>query len=99
MVEITKKLDSESILKIEDQSVWRLIDNKVILFVPETGESHSFDEVATFIWTQLEQSIKMSDLIERICREYEADVKIITADTYGFIEKLASIGVITVDAS
>jgi hypothetical protein len=67
---------------------WRLVQEDALLVDPRTGRIFPLNPVAARIWTLLEGSRRMSDIVEILINEFDASPDTVGNDAYEFIEKL-----------
>jgi len=70
------------------------IQGQAIVVVPARRELHEFDEVGTFLWTQLARERSVADLAGSLCEEYEVESAAATADVREFLAGLEEKGLV-----
>jgi hypothetical protein len=63
--------------------------DSVVLLSLGNGEYYSLNEVGGRVWELCDGSHQVSDVISRICQEYEAPAELITADVVDLLADLA----------
>jgi hypothetical protein len=79
---ITKKVAGDVIVIPAEQA---LVDFKAVITLNETG---------AYLWKLLEEEQTKESLVENMCREYEADKELISADVDGFLKVLEDKGLL-----
>lgn len=76
-----------AIIKRNPKIISRAIENQTFILDAENGEIRSLNEVASFIWKLAEKKVTVSQIIERICSEYEVKPTTAKKDTMELVEK------------
>jgi len=76
------------------QTIFRVIDDKVIALNLGTGQYYTMNEVGTRVWVLLEQEASNANIIEAIESDFEGPVEQITEDLAAFLEDLQDCGLI-----
>lgn len=79
---ITKKVAGDVIVIPAEQA---LVDFKAVITLNETG---------AYLWKLLEEEQTKESLVENMCREYEADKELISADVDEFLKVLEDKGLL-----
>lgn len=77
----------------------RVLDGSAIVIVIDRQALHTLDEVGTFVWTQAERPIRVSELAERLAREYEVSEAQAVVDVCAFAEALVHLGALDVEGA
>jgi hypothetical protein len=80
--------DESSIIKRNDNIVWRMIDGEIVLLRPDSDTLHALGGCGGRIWELLESEISVSEIVDVICEEYEVEPDIAKKDIIGFVEEL-----------
>lgn len=64
------------------------VSDSGFLFLPNTGETFSLNEMGRTIFKMLQQRKSEEDIVSYICSEYETDKKAVTRDIEDFITQL-----------
>ena len=73
----------------------RIIDNEVIILT-EDGHLHVLNEIASLIWQNADGKTKVSEITEKIRKEYEVDLETAKQDAIGFIKELKMKNLVTI---
>ncbi|GAB5528384.1 MAG: hypothetical protein Roseis3KO_01610 [Roseivirga sp.] len=72
------------------------IDGKIVMMNIETGTYHGLDEVATTIWTFLEDSADIKSICSHLQNKYDVDQKTCEEETVTFLQQMADKNMITI---
>ena len=75
-------------LRRNDDVPWRIIEEQAIIVNVPAGKVEQANEVAAFIWGQLDGKKKVSEIIESICDNFEVDKERAKKDTLEFLAEL-----------
>lgn len=67
--------------------------------VNEGDDMLTLSEVGAFIYDHIEEANSLSDIVDMIMEEYDADRETVTANTHSFIEQLLRLGIISKDSA
>jgi len=67
---------------------WRLVQEDALLVDPHSGKIFPLNPVAARVWTLLEESRRVSEIVEILINEFDAPPETVRNDAYEFIEKL-----------
>jgi Coenzyme PQQ synthesis protein D (PqqD) len=73
------------------------LDNEVVLISIERGSYYGLEATAKRIWQLLEQPQSRDQLVEALCREYDAQPEVIAKDLDVFLHKMLENGVVTAE--
>ncbi|OGO23193.1 MAG: hypothetical protein A2144_11215 [Chloroflexi bacterium RBG_16_50_9] len=84
-------MDSNNDMKIKrsDLAVWRVVDGEVVILLPEEAALHALTGCGTRVWELIEKETAISEIVERICAEYEVEPQQANEDITEFVHKLA----------
>lgn len=85
----------EGYQKAEGLSWTKMNDCIVILDTREGRQFHEFDEIATFLWEQMDEVNGVSDLVSKLTDQYDVDQDTASSDVEEFFETLKSKNLIT----
>jgi hypothetical protein len=80
--------NESSIIKRNDNIVWRMIDGEIVLLRPDADELHALGGCGGRIWELLENEISVSEIVDVICEEYEVEPETAKKDVIDFVEEL-----------
>lgn len=72
------------------------VSDSGFLFLPNTGETFSLNEMGRFIFRMLQQKKSEEEIITQICQEFEMDRSIISRDIDDFVSQLKNYSLIKV---
>lgn len=78
----------EMYLKQHEDTASRVIEGEAIVLTPDNGMLHTLNFVGTHIWELANGKRKVSDIIEKLTEEFDAEEKKIKKDAIDFIEDL-----------
>lgn len=55
-------------------------DNELVIFNPESGDTHFLNEMATVVFNLFDRHHDVEDLVEALSKEYDAEPAVIEAD-------------------
>lgn len=70
------------------------VSDSGFLFLPNTGETFSLNDMGRTIFKMLQQRKSEEDIVNFICAEYEADKKSVSRDIDDFITQLKQFSLI-----
>ena len=82
-------IDLHTVLRKDDSFCERELGQETIFLSPEGNRIHALDEVGTFIWKQFDGATALSDVIERLCDEYDVGRDQAEKDLLEFVGELA----------
>lgn len=71
-----------------DHVVWKIVDGKGIVLDLESGAYFEFSPIAMEIWKRCDGHSAMTQIVEDVAREFEADVRRVREDFSDFIGEL-----------
>lgn len=81
-------LSMEDRVQREEKIPWRLIEGEAVLVNIEDGEVIHLNEVAAEIWSVIDGTKSIQEIIEHVNHEFEAERATIEKDVFDFIGKL-----------
>ncbi|HXX33855.1 MAG TPA: PqqD family protein [Thermodesulfobacteriota bacterium] len=82
----------EYVNKNNEEIAHRTIDGEAVIVNLKDSTFHTLNAVATFIWEQADGQIKIKQMIEKICQEFEVDRDTAEKDCLEFLGQLMSKG-------
>ena len=77
-------------VKRNESAVWRVIDDEIVVLVPEGAMVHALTGCGSRVWELIEGEMAISEIIQKICAEYEVEPqraeKEITQFVYGLLD-------------
>lgn len=74
------------------------VGEEIIILNMETGDYLGLNAVGASIWQQLQESRTVQQLINTLMTEYEIDPKTCSDETFSYLDKLAQLGLLNIDA-
>jgi hypothetical protein len=68
--------------------VWRIIDDEVVVLVPENNTLHALGGCGDRVWELIEKETTISEIVNVICDEYEVEPERARKDITQFVHKL-----------
>ncbi|GMU87185.1 MAG: hypothetical protein AMXMBFR48_24260 [Ignavibacteriales bacterium] len=72
------------------------VSDSGFLFLPNTGETFSLNEMGRVIFRMLQQKRSEEEIITEICSEYQVDRSIVSRDVDDFVSQLKNYSLIKV---
>ena len=82
------------VVKNDEKTAYRIIDGEAVVVNLKDSTFHTLNPVATFIWGQIDGQIKVEQIIEKICQEFEVDWDTAERDSQEFLGELISKGLV-----
>ena len=83
-------------IKRSDNAVWRVIDDDIVVLLPEEAGLHALTGCGSRIWELIEGEISISEIIQGICNEYEVEPQKAKEEITEFVHKLESVKLIEI---
>jgi hypothetical protein len=83
-------------IKRNEQAVWRVIDGEAVLLIPEEAELYALKGCGSRVWEILEEESSISEIVQRICDEYEVAPQRAREDITGFVHRLAAVKLVEI---
>ena len=71
-----------------DKAVCRVIDGDIVLLIPEEAMLHALTGCGSRVWELTEGETAVSEIIQRICEEYEVELTRASEEITEFVHKL-----------
>ena len=84
----------EYVVKNNEKTAYRIINGEVVAVNLKDSTFHTLNPVATFIWEQADGQIKVEQIIEKICQEFEVNWDTAERDCLEFLGELISKGLV-----
>lgn len=91
------KLTELSKVKRNPALVTSNIDGEAVMMSVENGEYYGLDEIGTRIWDLLENSLSVSELVDKLTEEFEVEKDDCTRDTLEFLNDLLARNLLVVE--
>lgn len=88
-----KSIDLNLCPKIAN-GMWKEISNEVLIFSPSSRKLFKTNSIGKFIWKLCNGTFTVNDIIDRVAKEYDAEIKKIKEDVIDFIVELNALGFI-----
>lgn len=90
------KLGPDSVVHQASRIASRVIEGQAVVIVMDEQKLHTLNDVGTFVWSQAEERVPVSELAERVCSEYEVTSERALADVLAFTDELVRLGALEV---
>ena len=90
------KLGPTSVVHQASRIASRVIEGQAVVIVMDEQKLHTLNDVGTFVWTQAEERLQVSDLAERVASEYEVTSEQALTDVLAFADELVRLGALEV---
>jgi hypothetical protein len=74
----------------------RVIEGQAVVIVIDAQRLHTLNSVGTFVWSQAEHRIRVSELVERVAHEYDKPAEEVSGDVIEFARELVRLGALEV---
>lgn len=81
-------------MKISEQIIARIVENKAVVINLNNGEATALDEIGTIFWKSIIDN-DYTGAIKLILDEYDVDEEKVKTDYNNFVEKMKTLGIIT----
>ena len=75
-------------IKRNESAVWRVIDDEIVVLVPEAAMVHALTGCGSRVWELIEGETAVSGIIQRICDEYDVERQRAEGEINQFIHSL-----------
>lgn len=83
-------------VKRSDEAVWRVIDDEVVVLFPREPELHALTGCGSRVWELLEVETAISEIVQKICDEYDVEPQRASEEINEFINKLAALKLVDI---
>ena len=81
-------------VKRSDAAIWRVIDGDAVLLIPEEAALHALTGCGSRVWELIEGETTVSNIVDRICAEYEVEPETARYEVTDFIHKLIAMNLV-----
>lgn len=71
-----------------ENAAWQDVDGKAVVVTSHTRKIHILSGVGGHIWQLLAESMSFDDIVDSLCREYEAARDVVQEDVLRFLDEL-----------
>ena len=79
-----------------DDAVWRVIDGEVVVLIPEEAALHALTGCGSRVWELIEEETAISEIIQRICAEYEVEPQRAREEVTEYVHKLEAMKLVEI---
>jgi hypothetical protein len=83
-------------VKRNDYSISRVVDGEVVVLLPEGAMIHALMGCGSRIWELIDGGITVSEIVQRICDEYEVEPQRAREEITEFIHELVTIKLVEI---
>lgn len=83
-------------VKRNEDAIWRVIDDEIVVLLPEGAQLHALKGCGSRIWEFIEDEISIAQVVQKICDEYEVEPQRAREEITGFIHKLEALKLIEI---
>ena len=76
--------------------VWRIIDDEVVILIPEEATLHALKGCGNRVWQLIETETDVSEITKVICNEFEVEPNLAKSEITDFIKKLEDLKLIEI---
>ena len=87
-------LNSHTIPKPHPEIVARILENEAVLVLPLRGQVKVLNDLGARIWSLVDGTHSIEDIIQTIYQEYDTTLEDATTDTTEFLTQLADRGIV-----
>ena len=80
--------NKEMMVRRSDNVVSRVIDGEVVLLLPEEASLHALTGCGSQVWELMDGETAVSDVIQRICEEFEVELPRASEEITEFVHRL-----------
>ena len=81
------------------RAAWRVYDGRAVIITPEDSRLHTLNEVGTLVWEAADGRTPITDIVARVCGEFEVAVERAAADVDAFVADLARRGLLSIGSA
>lgn len=78
------------------ETAWRVYDGQAAILCPDDSTLNTLNAVGTVIWEAADGRTPLSDIVGRICREFDVEPARAESDAQVFVETLCRRGLLKV---
>jgi hypothetical protein len=78
------------------RAAWRVYDGRAVIITPEDSRLHSLNEVGTLVWEAADGRTPVTEIVARVCGEFDVTAERAAADVDAFVEDLVGRGLLSV---
>lgn len=90
-------MDPDAIVTRNDELVSAPVDQEIVFLNEATDSYVALDEVGRRVWDLLQRPLRLRELVDRVCAEFDGRREVITADVVAFLRELDGEGMVTID--
>ena len=90
-----KQLTLESIVQRNPALVASPLDDELVMLDIEQGLYYGLDDIATLIWSRLDEPLAVKDLCSYLLTQFDIDRQTCEAETVAFLNEMSELGLIT----
>ena len=83
-------------IKRNENAIWRLIDDEIVVLLPEGAQLHALKGCGSRIWELIEGDTSVSKIVQNICDEYEVEPPRAREEIIDFFHKLEALKLIEI---
>jgi hypothetical protein len=92
-------MDLSSVVAHVDQQVSAAIDDEIVVLNMNDSKYYGLDGISAFIWRSIEQSGRVSTIVDAVLEHYEVSRESCEEDVLAFLHELRDAGLIRIVAS
>jgi len=91
-------MDGNNAMKVKrsDDAVWRVIDGEVVVLLPQEAVLHALTGSGSRVWELIEGETAVSEIIQRICDEYEVEPQRAREEVTEYVHKLEAMKLVEI---
>jgi hypothetical protein len=90
------KLGPTTVVHQASRIASRVIEGQAVVIVMDEQKLHTLNDVGTFVWTQAEERVRVSELAAKVATEYEVTSEQALTDVLAFTDELVRLGALEV---
>lgn len=87
---------TESIIERSKEVIASEVENELVMMSLQNGKYYGIDSIGGDIWKMVETPLKVSEICERLMKEYNVDASTCEVDVIEFLKQLGEQGLIDI---
>ena len=79
---------------IPQNILWRIEDDKAVIFDEVSGEPYVLNETGTLVWSYINRKIKIHEIIKELQQNHKVAPEIIETDVISILKQFRKLGVV-----
>ena len=83
-----------NVIKRVEKIPWQVLDGCALILTPQASMAHELNEVATWIWQEIESETLVSELAVKLTQVFDVELQTAAADIRAFAIEMESKGMV-----